>query len=236
MLIECQECGGAVSENSPSCGQCGAPPNVYLGPLIHCAECGADFRPGHSACRSCGATRAVAMAQPGETAPSVSVAATPIGQSHQRWSIWKAALFGCLPSAYLVMSHFIRGVEPHPSQTTAGQVAYWFGYAGIWPALFVVAALIRNVFVSYIGNGKRGPRHFMNFFWPTNIKPSPSGIARLGRVVHWLFAMGAVAFAIGSVFAFFGSAGVVTALLLLFVGGGACLLVGRALRYILAGE
>lgn len=75
------------------------------------------------------------------------------------------------------------------------------------------------------------------FFWPTNIKAAPGGIARLGRVLHWLFVAIAAAFVIGGGFSFLTAEyGRESALAVMFFGGGGFFLFARALRYILAGE
>jgi hypothetical protein len=132
--------------------------------------------------------------------------------------------------------HFARGVEPYPSQTLAGQIGYWLGYAGIYPIIFVIIAAIRNAFIPKDPNAERRPSVIGNFFWPATFKAQPSGVARFGRVLHWLFAMGAAAFVIGGVYTLFATYDTNTGLALIAFGGGICFLIGRALRYILAGE
>ena len=158
------------------------------------------------------------------------------GLRRARWSLWKAALFGCIPSAYLVLRHFMGDLEPYPSQTTAGQIAYWFGYAGMWPVLFVIVAMIRNAFIPRDATEERKPSPIMNFIWPTKLKEQPSGVARFGRVLHWLFALGALSFVIGGGYTMLIYGDFNSGLALIAFGGGICLLVGRALRYIFAGE
>lgn len=73
------------------------------------------------------------------------------------------------------------------------------------------------------------------FLWPTNIKAAPGGIARLGRVLHWLFVAVAAAFAIGGAFFLTQEYNRESGLGMLLTGGG-FFLFARALRYILAGE
>ncbi len=74
------------------------------------------------------------------------------------------------------------------------------------------------------------------FLWPTNIKAAPGGIARLGRVLHWLFVAIAAAIVINGAFEFLTSEYDRTPDLALSLFGGGVFLFARALRYILAGE
>lgn len=78
----------------------------------------------------------------------------------------------------------------------------------------------------------------LNLIWPTDPNPSPGGVARLGRVLHWLAAAIALGFTVGSI-NMGRSANPYdhqTALAMLAFGGGGFLIFGRAVRYILAGE
>lgn len=75
----------------------------------------------------------------------------------------------------------------------------------------------------------------MNLIWPTNPRLDVGAVGRLGRVMHWLFAAMALAFVVGGASAI-GTPPLGNALAAIGFGGGGCLLFGRALRYILAGE
>lgn len=77
----------------------------------------------------------------------------------------------------------------------------------------------------------------MSFFWPTKLKAEPGGVARLGRVLHWLFVACALAFVIGG-FYWVGLSDGEPLLALSLNGGFAAgfFMFGRALRYIFAGE
>lgn len=159
-------------------------------------------------------------------------------QVREHWSLLGAAARGCVLSAVLLAVHFLNGSEPYPSQTIAGQIAYWAGYLSVGPLLFVIVAAIRNAFTPRAATPveEQQPSAFRNFLWPARLKAQPGGVARFGRVLHWLFAMGALAFVISSGFAIFVYEDMTAAVALPVFGGGSCLLVGRALRYILAGE
>ncbi|GAM97571.1 hypothetical protein U91I_01197 [alpha proteobacterium U9-1i] len=155
----------------------------------------------------------------------------------QRWSVWKAALFGCIPAGYLVFRHFTGDVaRSYEPQTLGGEVGYWLGYAGIWPLAFVVVALIRNAFVPKRDTPERKPTALRNFIWPVSLKAEPSGVARFGRVLHWLFALMALAFVVGGAYTLLVASDAGLGLGLIAFGGGGCLLIGRGLRYIFSGE
>lgn len=165
------------------------------------------------------------------------------GQSG-RWSIWKAALWGCALSALLLVRHLTGDVGPIPSQTVAGQIGYWAGYLGVPPFLFVMVAVIRNALTPratspeapHAANDQPAGGGIANFFWPNRIKPEPRGVARFGRVLHWLFAAGALAFVLTGLYAMLTYGNVTDSLALIFFGGGFCFFTGRALRYVFAGE
>jgi hypothetical protein len=68
-----------------------------------------------------------------------------------------------------------------------------------------------------------------SFIWPADLKAEPNGIQRFGRVVHWMWAAGAVAL-VAAAFGDRDEAGFILGL------AASCWLVGRALRYIFSGE
>lgn len=84
----------------------------------------------------------------------------------------------------------------------------------------------------------------MSFFWPTNIKPAPGAVARLGRVLHWISLLLAIAALVTGVVSvqsqasyqvlsfhlFWNTMGPV------FMAAVGIALFGRGLRYILSGE
>lgn len=74
------------------------------------------------------------------------------------------------------------------------------------------------------------------FFWPQRLKTETSPLVRLGRVGHWTFVGFAILWAAILVLmtAEDGYEPGATGILLSIVA--ACLLVGRAIRYVLAGE
>jgi len=76
----------------------------------------------------------------------------------------------------------------------------------------------------------------MSFFWPTTLKSDPGGIGRLGRVLHWFFALCACAFVVGGAYYVLSGIDTQSGMASIVFGGGSCLMFGRALRYILAGE
>jgi len=86
------------------------------------------------------------------------------------------------------------------------------------------------------GDRAPGGREMSAFLWPTKIKAEPGGIARFGRVLHWLFVAIAAAFVIGGAVYLFAGIGWEGPLASMFFGGGGFFLFARALRYILAGE
>lgn len=168
------------------------------------------------------------------------------------WSLWTAALWGCAISAFLLVRHLMGEVEPYPSQTVAGQIAYWVGFLGAPPLLFVLIAAVRNSFtpkatpaptptpatvaMPQTANDDHPRSALANFFWPNRIKPEPKGAARFGRVLHWLFAAGALAFVIGGMYAIFFYGDANSGMALIAFGGGFCFFAGRAVRYVFAGE
>lgn len=77
----------------------------------------------------------------------------------------------------------------------------------------------------------------MGLFWPAHPKVTPNTVERLGRVVHWITIVLGIGF-LGLVLTASGNMGAAAGPFLLFGVVLACgaVLLGRALRYILAGE
>ena len=91
----------------------------------------------------------------------------------------------------------------------------------------------------------------MDFFWPTKLKAEPSGIARLGRVLHWMALIAAITFLgaagwldwlgqtspnNGWTYESYSLESAAGALLLPAMAATGIYLAGRAVRYVLAGE
>lgn len=157
-----------------------------------------------------------------------------------QWSLLRAAMWGCLPSGLLLVRVLTVGDDrsiSYQPQTFAGEIAYWVGLLGAAPLLFVLVALIHNLFTPKPAvDGERPRSAFANFFWPNRTKAEPRGVARFGRVLHWLFAAGALAFVIGGMYAMFFYGDANSGMALIAFGGGFCFFTGRALRYVFAGE
>lgn len=75
------------------------------------------------------------------------------------------------------------------------------------------------------------------FLWPKEIKPEPRGVARLGRVLHWVITAGALLVMIGCAYTYLtGEEWERQSALAGLVAGAGLFIVGRAARYIFAGE
>ncbi len=74
----------------------------------------------------------------------------------------------------------------------------------------------------------------MGFLWPTDPDPDPSGVARFGRVVHWLLTAGAALFVWGLIDDRLNNSGGDWQLFAIFAA--IFFVAGRAARYILSGE
>lgn len=86
MLINCDECGGQVSDKADICPHCGANSEIFLGPRLRCTECGASVRSAHKSCSECGAPRRFfevlsgASRKPKPEIPSVVEAYVPLDE------------------------------------------------------------------------------------------------------------------------------------------------------------
>lgn len=76
----------------------------------------------------------------------------------------------------------------------------------------------------------------MNAIWPQSQRADTNGVIRLGRVLHWFFALVAAAFVIGGVVWVSSGSSLDAVLGLNGTAALVSLLIGRALRYVFAGE
>ena len=60
MIVECQECGAAVSDSAEVCPRCRCEKRKLVGPAIACAECGSTFHNSYPTCLECGAPKLIA--------------------------------------------------------------------------------------------------------------------------------------------------------------------------------
>jgi hypothetical protein len=75
----------------------------------------------------------------------------------------------------------------------------------------------------------------LNIFWPTDPEYSPGCIGRLGRVLHWSFtAIGVVLLGVG--FSVIDPVYLNSESLMAFGFSAASFVVGRIIRYVMAGE
>jgi hypothetical protein len=70
VLVQCQKCGGGVSDTATKCPKCAASPEDFLGSEVSCRECGGVYRPAYAECGHCGAQRSVAL-PPATSPPAV---------------------------------------------------------------------------------------------------------------------------------------------------------------------
>jgi hypothetical protein len=76
----------------------------------------------------------------------------------------------------------------------------------------------------------------LGFFWPSKLQSNPTGAARTGRVIHWIFVLlGLMTFALGTTFALAGERQPWLAVLLGLIYATPIVL-GCGIRYILSSE